>query len=100
MMCDLGCCLVLISFVVMTFVEVDDHAHEGTDDDIVEQNGFTTSKVSTTPSLEAGTYREYQERYRRWRMGKAVELGQDPTVGFLNSVGSLMLGLSTAECAG
>eukprot|EP00928_Gymnodinium_smaydae_P027105 TRINITY_DN21073_c0_g1_i1.p1 TRINITY_DN21073_c0_g1~~TRINITY_DN21073_c0_g1_i1.p1 ORF type:complete len:477 (+),score=62.63 TRINITY_DN21073_c0_g1_i1:203-1432(+) len=68
-LCDVGCCCILVSFLVMIFVETEPHK--------TQEAGQTMSPLP--PLLFDGLDLEYRESYHRWRLGEA-QGSKDPKV--------------------
>mmetsp|Transcript_50375 Transcript_50375/g.155751 ORF Transcript_50375/g.155751 Transcript_50375/m.155751 type:complete len:427 (+) Transcript_50375:64-1344(+) len=91
-LCDSGCLLILISFVIMVFVE-----EAGPNFEDLRTSLETAGSITEQPPLFDGIDQEYRRQYHRWRLGESRG-SKDPKVNTLfEHVGGAVLGFSASE---
>eukprot|EP00929_Paragymnodinium_shiwhaense_P033786 TRINITY_DN18494_c0_g1_i2.p1 TRINITY_DN18494_c0_g1~~TRINITY_DN18494_c0_g1_i2.p1 ORF type:complete len:425 (+),score=56.74 TRINITY_DN18494_c0_g1_i2:238-1512(+) len=84
LMCDIGCLILLIGFVIMIFVENDDHGGKHSTSEKRGNNSVCVDETVLGPpvrrvSSEGEELTDFRRQYRKWRLGEAK--GARHTVG-------------------
>ena len=90
--CDIGCCLVLLSFILMVFVEEGDHVQH------TEEPGTAMPDLPQRhlSSVSAENDQVFREKYSRWREDHVT--GRHRSV--METASSVLVSYSTAEMGG
>eukprot|EP00913_Durusdinium_trenchii_P029783 g27909.t1 len=94
--CDIGCCLVLVSFVIMVFVEEAGDKQQ----DLSDRQGLaesTQDELTEGGRSEQQSNQDFREKYTRWREDHVAPARRHSVI---EAAGTVLVSYSTGETGG